>query len=399
MDKRLKDAYVVSAVRTPTGKAPRGMFRHVRPDDLLIAALKGLLEKTPKLDPNAVDDVIVGCGTPEAEQGWDVARRALLHAGYPVSVTGVTVNRFCSSGLQAVAMAADRIRVGEAEVVVGGGVDSMSVIPPYGWKPSYNPNDLLQENTVGITFSMGIGAELIARERKIDREAQDRFALQSHMKAVAGIQKGEFKEEILAFEIIQSIPDKNTSRVKVIRHTVDTDEGPRPDTSIEALRKLRPVFDAKGTVTAGNSSQMSDGAAAVLLCSEKALKEYDLKPLARFVSYGVAGVKPEYYTVAPVKAIPKALMHAGLTLADVGWIELNEAFASQALAVIQELDLDQEKVNPLGGAIALGHPIGATGTKLTATLVHAMNRHNVKYGMVSMCVGFGMGAAGIFELT
>ena len=399
MDKRLKDAYVVSAVRTPTGKAPRGMFRHVRPDDLLIAALKGLLEKTPKLDPNAVDDVIVGCGTPEAEQGWDVARRALLHAGYPVSVPGVTVNRFCSSGLQAVAMAADRIRVGEAEVVVGGGVDSMSVIPPCGWKPSYNPKDLHQENTAGITFSMGIGAELIARERKIDREAQDRFAFQSHMKAAAGIQKGEFKEEILAFEIIQSIPDKNTSRVKVIRHTVDTDEGPRPDTSIEALRKLRPVFDAKGTVTAGNSSQMSDGAAAVLLCSEKALKEYDLKPLARFVSYGVAGVKPEYYTVAPVEAIPKALKQAGLTLADVGWIELNEAFASQALAVIQELDLDQEKVNPLGGAIALGHPIGATGTKLTATLVHAMNRHNVKYGMVSMCVGFGMGAAGIFELT
>jgi acetyl-CoA acyltransferase len=398
MNKQLQDAYIVSAVRTPTGKAFRGMFRSVRPDDLLVSVLKGLLDKTPNLDPETIDDVIIGCGTPEAEQGWDVARRALLLAGYPVSVPGVTINRFCSSGLQSVAMAADRIRVGEADVVIGGGVDSMSVVPSSGWKPSYNPDVFHQENTIGITYSMGIGAELIAREREIGREAQDQFALKSHIKALEAIQKGEFKDEILPFEIVQSIPGKKDNHVRIVKRTVDTDEGPRADTSIEVLRKLRPVFDSKGTVTAGNSSQMSDGAAAILLCSEKGLKKHNLNPLARFVSYAVEGVKPEYYTIGPVKAIPKALQYAGITLTDIGWFELNEAFAAQILAVIRELDLDLKKINPCGGAIALGHPIGATGAKLTATLVHAMNRHRIEYGMVSMCIGFGMGAAGVFEL-
>jgi len=399
MNRQLKDAYIVSAVRTPTGKALRGIFRNVRPDDLLVAALKGLIDKTPKLDPSAIDDIIIGCGTPEAEQGWDVARRALLLAGYPVSVPGITINRFCSSGLQSIAMAADRIRVGEADIVVGGGVDSMSVVPSSGWKPSYNPKVFDHVNSIGITYSMGIGAELIAKEKGIDREAQDQFALKSHKKAVAAIKKGEFKDEILPFEIVESMPEKNSNQVKVVKHTVDTDEGPRFDTSIEALRKLRPIFDIKGTVTAGNSSQMSDGAAAVLLCSENALKEYNLKPLARFVNYAVVGVKPEYYTIGPIEAIPKALGYAGIGLIDIGWIELNEAFAAQILAVIRELNLDLSHVNPLGGAIALGHPIGATGAKLTATLVHAMNRYRIKYGMVSLCVGFGMGVAGIFELT
>ena len=397
MKKQLNDAYIVSAVRTPVGKAPRGMFKHVRPDDLLAHSFKGLLEKNPDLDPHDIDDVIAGCAVPEGEQGADVARIAILLAGLPVSVSGVTVNRFCSSGLQAVAMAADRIRVGEADIMIAGGVESMSMVPMYGNKPSFNPKVFNHENTFGMAYSMGIGAELIAQERNIDREAQDEFALQSHQRALAAIEKGEFKDEILPFKIIQSLPDEEAGKVCETKHIVDTDEGPRPDTSLEALGKLRPAFAAGGTVTAGNSSQMSDGAAAVLLCSEQGMKKMNLEPLARFLGFASAGVKPELFSIGPVKAIPKVLKHAGLKLDDIGWIELNEAFAAQSLAVIKEMEMDMEKVNPLGGAIALGHPLGATGAKLTATLLHAMKRHDIKYGMVTMCVALGMGTAGIFE--
>ncbi|UCC41243.1 MAG: acetyl-CoA C-acyltransferase [Candidatus Aminicenantes bacterium] len=399
MNKQLNDAYIVSAVRTPVGRAPRGMFKHVRPDDLLAHSFKGLLEKTSNLDPHDIDDVIAGCAVPEGEQGADVARVAVLLAGIPVSVPGVTVNRFCSSGLQAVAMAADRIRVGEADIMIAGGVESMSMVPMYGNKPSFNPEVFNHENTLGMTYSMGIGAELIAKERNIDREAQDEFALQSHQRALAAIEKGKFKDEILPFEITHSLPDRETGKVRETKHTVDSDEGPRPDTSLEALGKLRPAFAAGGTVTAGNSSQMSDGAAAVLLCSEHGLKKLNLEPMARFLGFGAAGVKPELFSIGPVKAIPKVLKRTGLKLGDIGWIELNEAFAAQSLAVIKEMEMDMEKVNPLGGAIGLGHPLGATGTKLTATLLHAMKRHDIKYGMVTMCVALGMGAAAIFELA
>ena len=399
MGKQVKDAYIVSAVRTPIGRAPRGMFRNVRPDDLLVHVLKGILKANPQLDPRDIEDVIMGCAVPEGEQGADIARAAVLLAGFPESVPGVTLNRFCSSGLQSVAMAANSIKAGEADIVVAGGVESMSRLPMYGLKPSFNPVVFDSESTYGMTYSMGIGAELIAKERSISREEQDSFALRSHEKALAAIKKGEFKEEIVPFTIIQSLPDTEKGKVAETRRTVDTDEGPRAETSIEALGKLRPAFDAKGSVTAGNSSQMSDGAAAILLCSDKAIKKYGFTPLARFVNYSVSAVKPEYFTIAPVKAIPKVLKLTRLSLDDFGWIELNEAFAAQSLAVIKEMDLDMDKVNPVGGAIALGHPLGCTGAKLTATLVHAMKRHDIKYGMVTMCVGFGMGAAGVFELA
>jgi acetyl-CoA acyltransferase len=399
MAKKLNDAYIVSAVRTPVGRAPRGMFRNVRPDDLLTHCLKGLLEKNPQLDPHDIDDVIAGCAVPEGEQGADIARVAVLLAGYPESVPGATVNRFCSSGLQSIAQAADRIKVGEADIVIGGGVESMSVVPMYGIKPSFNPDVYNNDASAGMAVSMGIGAEIIAKEYNITREEQDQFALRSHQNALAAIAKGEFKDEILPYEISLAVPDAEAGEVRKIKRTVDTDEGPRADTSLEALAKLKPAFDAKGTVTAGNSSQMSDGAAAVLLCSEDAVKKYGFNPMARFVSYSVAAVKPELFSLGPVKAVPKVLDKTGLKLEDFGWIELNEAFASQSLTCIRELDLDMEKVNLLGGAIALGHPLGATGSKLTVTTVHAMRRHNIKHGLVTMCVGFGMGAAGVFELV
>ncbi|MBN1224618.1 MAG: acetyl-CoA C-acyltransferase [Candidatus Aminicenantes bacterium] len=399
MGKHINDAYIVSAVRTPIGRAPRGMFKNVRPDDLLIHTLNGILKENPQLDPRDVDDVIIGCAVPEGEQGADIARAAVLLSGFPESVPGVTVNRFCSSGLQSVAMAANSIKVGEADIVIAGGVESMSTLPMYGLKPSFNPVVFDSEATYGMTYSMGIGAELIAGERNISREEQDGYALRSHQKALDAIEKGDFKDEILPFEIIRSLPDVDKGAVCKTQKTADTDEGPRAETSMEALGKLRPVFDAKGSVTAGNSSQMSDGAATVLLCSETALRKYNFTPMARFVHYAVSAVKPEYFTIAPVTAIRKVLKLTGLPLDEFGWIELNEAFASQSLAVIKEMNLDMDKVNPVGGAIALGHPLGCTGAKLTATLVHAMKRHNIKYGMVSMCVGFGMGAAGVFELA
>ena len=397
MSKQVQDAYVVAATRTPIGKAPRGMFRHTRPDDLLVAALQQALRQVPSLDPKAIEDLIVGCSFPEAEQGANMARIAAVIAGLPQSVGGVTVNRFCASGLTAVQMAADRIRVGEADVVIAGGAESMSLVPMGGNKPSFNPAVFAKDENVGIAYGMGLTAERVAAQWKVSREAQDAFALASHQKAWKAIAAGEFGDEMTPVEIVERLPDLATGDVTVKTRTVAVDEGPRADTTAEALGKLRPVFAAKGSVTAGNSSQTSDGAGALILASESAVKRFDLQPLARFVSFAVRGVPPEIMGIGPIEAIPVALRHAGLTLDDLGWIELNEAFAAQALAVMQTVGLDPAKVNPMGGAIALGHPLGATGAIRSATVVHALRRHQLKYGMVTMCVGMGQGAAGIFE--
>lgn len=393
---KIQDAYIVAAVRTPVGKAPKGIFKTTRPDDLLAHSLREALARVPSLDPNAIDDVVVGCAMPEAEQGMNVARIALLLAGLPQSVGGITINRFCSSGLNAVAIAADRIRLGEADVMIASGVESMSLVPMMGNKIAFNPAALTDEN-VAIAYGMGLTAEKVAERWKVGREAQDAFALESHRRAIAAINAGEFREEIAAYNLSEASPNLRTRGIDVRQQAVDTDEGPRADSSADALAKLKPVFAARGSVTAGNSSQMSDGAASVILVSEKALKLYGLTPLARFVSFAIAGVPPEVMGIGPVEAIPKALKLAGLTLDDLGWIELNEAFAAQSLAVINTLGLDTSKVNPLGGAIALGHPLGATGAIRTATLVHGLRRRQQKYGMVTMCIGTGMGAAGIFE--
>jgi acetyl-CoA acyltransferase len=395
--KQVQDAYVVAATRTPIGKAPRGMFRTTRSDDLLIAAIQGALKQVPGLDPKAIEDAIVGCSFPEAEQGMNMARIAAKLAGLPDSVGGVTVNRFCASGLTAVQMAADRIRVGEADVMIAGGAESMSLVPMGGNKPSFNPRIFERDENVGIAYGMGLTAEKVAERWKVSRQAQDEFALQSHLKAIKAQQAGEFTDEITPVEIVQRFPDLASGEPAARTRTAALDEGPRGDTSLEALAKLRPVFAAKGSVTAGNSSQTSDGAGALILASEKAVKQFDLKPLARFVSFASRGVPPEIMGIGPIEAIPVALRAAGLTLADIGWIELNEAFAAQALAVIDTVGLDRAKVNPMGGAIALGHPLGATGAIRSATVVHALRRHDLKYGMVTMCVGTGQGAAGIFE--
>jgi acetyl-CoA acyltransferase len=397
MTRQVEDAYVVAAVRTPVGKAPRGMFRHTRPDDLLAHCLRAALARVPSLDPAAVDDVIVGCAIPEAEQGINVARVGLLLAGLPSSVAGVTVNRFCASGLQAVAMAADRIRLGDADVMIAGGTESMSMIPMGGYKISFNEAVFTRDENIGIAYGMGITAEKVAAQWRVSREAQDVFAVESHRRALAAIDSGAFADEIAPYEIVERIPDLVERRVGEHRNRVDRDEGPRADTSLEALAKLRPAFAAAGSVTAGNSSQTSDGAGAVILASEAALRRFGLVPLARFVGFAVAGVPPEIMGIGPIHAVPKVLRRAGLTLRDLGWIELNEAFAAQSLAVMRELELDPQLVNPLGGAIALGHPLGATGAIRTATLVHGMRRRKVRYGMVTMCVGTGMGAAGVFE--
>ena len=396
MTKQVQEAYIVAATRTPVGKAPRGMFRNTRPDDLLVHVLKSVLAQAPSLDTTQIADVIVGCAMPEAEQGMNVARIGLLLAGLPVGVPGVTVNRFCSSGVQAVAMAADRIRLGEAEVMIAAGTESMSMVPMMGNKVAFNPA-VFQDEHLAIAFGMGITAEKVAERWKVSREAQDAFALQSHERAIAAINAGEFKDEITPYTIDEHVPDMVSREIRESTREVAQDEGPRADTSIEALGKLRSVFAAKGTVTAGNSSQMSDGAAAVLLCSESALKRYNLTPIGKFLGYSVAGVPPEIMGIGPKEAIPRVLKQTGLKLDDIGWIELNEAFAAQSLAVIQDVGLDQKIVNPLGGAIALGHPLGATGAIRTATLMHGLRRRKEKYGMVTMCIGTGMGAAGIFE--
>jgi acetyl-CoA acyltransferase len=396
MSKVLQEAYIVAATRTPVGKAPRGMFRHMRPDDLLVHALKASLAQVPNLDPILIEDAIVGCAFPEAEQGLNLARMAVLLAGLPKSVGGVTVNRYCASGITAVAMAADRIRTGEADVMIAAGVESMSVVPMMGYHPSLNMGVFKDEN-IGMAYGMGLTAEKVAQQWKITREAQDEFALESHRRAIAAQQAGEYAAEISPIEIIERFPDLSTGQISIKTRVVKDDEGARADTNLEALGKLKPVFAAKGSVTAGNSSQTSDGAGALILVSEKILKQHNLTPLARFVSFAVKGVPPEIMGIGPKEAIPAALRNAGLTLDQIDWIELNEAFAAQALAVRQELGLDPAKINPLGGAIALGHPLGATGAIRAATVIHGLHRRNLKYGMVTMCVGTGMGAAGIFE--
>ena len=396
MSKQIQEAYIVAATRTPVGKAPRGMFRNTRPDDLLVHALKSVLAQAPSLDPASIGDVIVGCAMPEAEQGVNVARIAVLLAGLPNTVPGLTVNRFCSSGLQAVALAADRIRLGEADVMIAAGMESMSMVPMMGNKVAFNPA-VFEDEHYGIAYGMGLTAEKVAEQWKVTREAQDAFALQSHQRAIAAIKSGEFKDEITPYHISEHVPDLNTREVKIKAREASQDEGPRADTTLEALAKLKTVFAQRGSVTAGNSSQMSDGAAAVLLCSEAALKRYNLTPIGKFLGYTVAGVPPEIMGIGPKEAIPRVLKQVGLTLNDMGWIELNEAFAAQSLAVIGDVGLDPAKVNPLGGAIALGHPLGATGAIRTATLLHGMRRRKLKYGMVTMCIGTGMGAAGVFE--
>jgi acetyl-CoA acyltransferase len=397
MTKQIQDAYIVAAVRTPVGKAPRGMFRHVRPDDMLAHVLKGAMAQVPGLDPHDIGDVIVGCAMPEAEQGMNVARIGVLLAGLPDSVPAMTINRFCSSGLQAVAIAADRIRTGDDDVVIAAGTESMSMVPMMGNKVALNDAVFQNNENVAIAYGMGITAENVAKQWKVTRDEQDAFAVTSHAKASKAIAAGQFKEEILPYEVESASPDLGSGQIARRKKVADTDEGPRPDTTAETLAKLRTVFAARGSVTAGNSSQMSDGAAAVILMSERALKKYNIQPLARFVSFAVAGVPPEIMGIGPIKAIPKVLAQAGVKQDDLDWIELNEAFAAQALAVIKDLGIDPAKVNPQGGAIALGHPLGATGAVRTATLVHGMKRAGGRYGMVTMCIGTGMGAAGLFE--
>ena len=396
MIKQLQDAYIVSAVRTPIGKAPRGVFRYTRPDDLLVHALQAALAQVPTLDPKLIEDAIVGCAFPEAEQGLNVARMSVLLAGLPKTVGGVTVNRYCASGLSAVAMAADRIRVGEADVMIAAGVESMSVVPMMGYHPSINMGVFSDEN-IGMAYGMGLTAEKVATQWKISRQAQDEFAFESHRRAHAAQLSCERVGEIIPIDVIQRLPNLSSGQIDTHTQTITDDEGVRPDTTLEALAKLKPVFAAKGSVTAGNSSQTSDGAGVLIIVSEKILKQFNLVPLARFVSFAVRGVPPEIMGIGPKEAIPAALAYAGLTLNHLDWIELNEAFAAQALAVSHDLGLDMSKVNPLGGAIALGHPLGATGAIRSATVIHGMRKRKLKYSMVTMCVGTGMGAAGIFE--
>lgn len=395
--KQLQDAYVVAATRTPIGRSHRGFFRNTRPDDLLATTLRAALAAVPSLDPAAIEDIVCGCAIPEAQQGLNVARIAAVLAGLPTRVGGITVNRFCASGLSAVQMAADRIRVGEADVMIAAGVESMSLVPMMGNSPSLSPAIFEREGDVGIAYGMGLTAEKVARQWQVSRADQDAFALASHRKALAAQQAGEFAGEITPIEVTDRAPDLDSGESVATTRTVDLDEGARPDTSLEGLARLRTVFAARGTVTAGNSSQTSDGAGALILASEAAVKRFGLTPLARFVSFASRGVPPEVMGIGPVEAIPAALRAAGLTQQDLDWIELNEAFAAQSLAVIRTLGLDPAKVNPMGGAIALGHPLGATGAIRSATVVHALRRKNLKHGMVTMCVGMGQGAAAVFE--
>ncbi|GAB2736249.1 acetyl-CoA C-acyltransferase [Melaminivora jejuensis] len=395
--KQQQDAYIVAATRTPIGRSHKGFFRNYRPDDLLATILKSALAQAPGLDPQAIEDIICGCAIPEAQQGLNVARIGAVLAGLPTSVGGITVNRFCASGLSAVAMAADRIRVGEADVMIAAGVESMSMVPMMGNTPSLSPSIFERDGDVGIAYGMGLTAEKVAQQWKVSREAQDAFALESHRRAIAAQQAGEFKDEITPIEVTDRSVNLETGELVQKTRTASLDEGPRPDTSLEGLAKLRTVFAARGSVTAGNSSQTSDGAGALILASEAAVKRFGLTPLARFVSYASRGVPPAIMGIGPIEAIPAALRYAGLKQDDIDWFELNEAFAAQSLAVVNTLGLDAAKVNPMGGAIALGHPLGATGAIRSATVVHALRRKQLKYGMVTMCVGMGQGAAGIFE--
>ncbi len=408
--KPVQDAYIVAATRTPIGKSHKGYFKHTRPDDLLAHVLRSALAQVPGLDPAAIEDVVCGCAIPEAQQGLNVARIGAVLAGLPKSVGGITVNRFCASGLSAVQMAADRIRVGESDVMIAAGVESMSLVPMMGNAPSLSPTIFANTDNVddyGIAYGMGLTAEQVARQWKVTREAQDAFALQSHQRALKAQAAGEFADEITPVQVDQRELDLASGEVRLSQHTVNLDEGARPDTSLEGLARLKPAFaiprradgtpTGLGSVTAGNSSQTSDGAGALILASESAVKRFGLTPLARFVGYASRGVPPHLMGIGPVEAIPVALQAAGLKQDDLDWIELNEAFAAQSLAVMNTLGLDPTKVNPMGGAIALGHPLGATGAIRSATVVHALRRHNKRYGMVTMCVGMGQGAAGIFE--
>ena len=389
----MQDAVIVSAVRTAVGKAPKGTLSVMRPDELGAVAIKGALDRVPGLDPASIDDVIIGCAMPEGEQGMNVARIASLRAGIPVEASAVTINRFCSSGLQAIAYGAVRIMLGQGRAAVAGGTESMSMVPMGGNKIS--PNPILVATYPDVYLSTGLVAENHARESTISRQAQDEFALRSHQRALAAIEQGKFKNEIVPLTVRLTMP--NGGKPSIQELTFDTDEGPRRDTSLEVLAKLRPAFHVSGTVTAGNSSQTSDGAAATILTSAELAKERGLTPLARFVGYATAGVAPELFGIGPVPAIRKVLKQTGLTLDQIDVIELNEAFAAQALACMKALDLDPDKVNVNGGAIALGHPLGCTGAKLTATIINELHRRKARYGMVTMCVGGGMGAAGIFE--
>ena len=398
--KQIQEAYIVAATRTPIGRSHRGFFRNMRPDDLLAVALKSAMAQVPGLDPRAVEDVICGCAIPEAQQGLNVARIGAILAGLPNTVGGITVNRFCASGLSAVQMAADRIRVGEADVMIAAGAESMSMVPMMGNSPSLSPAVFANTDDVesyGIAYGMGLTAEKVATQWKVSRDAQDEFAYHSHMKALAAMKAGEFAQEMTSVDIAERSVNLESAEVTVHNRMVNLDEGARPDTTVEGLGKLKTVFSARGSVTAGNSSQTSDGAGALVLASEAAVKRFGLKPLARFVSYASRGVPPHIMGIGPIEAIPAALRYAGLQQDDLDWIELNEAFAAQSLAVMRTLGLNPAKVNPMGGAIALGHPLGATGAIRAATVVHALQRKNLKYGMVTMCVGMGQGAAGIFE--
>ena len=395
--KQVQEAYIVSATRTPIGRSHRGFFRNTRPDDLLVKVLQSALAQVPTLDPKSIEDIICGCAIPEGQQGLNIARIGAVLAGLPTSVGGITVNRFCASGLSAVQMAADRIRVGEADVMIAAGVESMSMVPMSGNAPSLSPAMFNNDENIGIAYGMGLTAEKVANQWKVSREAQDAFAVESHRRALAAQAAGHFAAEMTSVDVIDRSPNLQTGEVVETRRTVSLDEGARADTSMEGLGKLRAVFSARGSVTAGNSSQTSDGAGALILASEKAVKQYGLTPLAKFVSFASKGVPPHIMGIGPIEAIPAALRYAGINQQDLDWIELNEAFAAQSLAVVNTLGLDPAKVNPMGGAIALGHPLGATGAIRAATVIHALQRNKLKYGMVSMCVGMGQGAAGIFE--
>lgn len=392
----MTNIYIVDVVRTPVGKAPRGIFKNTMPDDLLAHTIRTLTSRQQSVDWQAIGDVVIGCAMPEGEQGMNVARIASLMANLPQSVPAMTINRFCSSGVQSIATAAASIANGDMELALAGGVESMSKVPLGGNKYTANP-EIFNDEHIAIAYGMGITAENVAKQWEITREQQDEFAADSHRKAIAAQKRGDFKAEISPIEITQRIADLATGELITKRKLVSEDEGPREDTSFEVISKLRPVFAARGSVTAGNSSQTSDGAGIALLASEAAVKKYNLKPMGRLLSFAVAGVPPEIMGIGPINAIPLALKRAGLTLDQIDWIELNEAFAAQALAVIKTLELPRDKVNPLGGAIALGHPLGATGTVRTATLLHGLRRTGGRYGMVTMCIGTGMGAAAIFE--
>ncbi len=390
----MSEVVIVSAVRTAVGKAPRGTLKTTRPDDLAAAAITGALERIPQLDKAEIEDVILGCAMPEAEQGMNVAKVASFRAGLPITTSGMTINRYCASGLQSIAIAADRIRSGASDVILAGGTESMSYVPFGGNKISVNP--WLVENYPGSYMSMGLTAERVAAHYGITREAMDQFSYESHQKALAAQANGSFDDEIVPVEVVSAVPGPK-STTKTTMMTFAKDEGPRADTSFEALSKLRPVFHAKGTVTAGNSSQTSDGAAAAIVMSRSRADALGIEPMARFIAFAYAGCDPEEMGIGPIHAIPKVLKMTGLSLEEIDVFELNEAFAAQSLAVIKVLGIDPAKLNPNGGAIALGHPLGCTGAKLTATILREMKRKKAKYGMVTMCVGGGMGAAGIFE--